>query len=822
MKNKIIIISIFIGFLFMLLPFNNTVNATSVTYPIDFELPYGHKNQQYDDGFLKTTRKSTGGATFNVTDSNPRSGVLDFVVGGSFTSQKTVGFWNFTYSVTKYLTSIELGFGHLSAGGSGYSTYAIFYNKTTQGSLLNLVTPTTANAQLYAMAYLGFIRSGTDYFIQTKVGQQKVNASEHEFVRIDITNSDGYQKDYYRNYLGTEIQMGVEHTPYNSTVFVNGGRIDACYFFTLVGTTGCSVFFDDLNFTVSSSYTIGAGGIDEDFSGYNTIGRFPSSQIFRSGVQQYETKTDYDFTGKLYGFDLFTFSDSYYSWWASLWSIGINGNIFTPTSTFNVSLTGIHDTLHVIRFNFKSTPVDIQNENIIIEIYNPNKVAISLFRGDVDNDGDTNSRYGNGIYIDGSYNAPSVDYANEPCFLLYYIGSTGTNPTPIPPYAYLEISNNRYTSPYNNSLIYYRNDSCIINYGVTDLTVLNTITVYNNGHFLNDYGFNYTILNNQGTTGLRLSNLGNYTISLRISGINYITRYVFVLVNPNPDDNNYQISSSPPITTEYQTYRVYYNYYNLNGYNGYIGVFKYSSDTLNYTNSFMPLRLLDDNTSGSFEFIHSYKDTNHLWQIFVYVNGQYIPKGSIHIHYILNTESTNYITINYGQDFGQKPTINFPLFIQGSHNQLGEIYIYLNGYKSFYVGSYNSFNVQYIPTKTGILNASLILLQQNRTKLLLAYDECIVIKEETPPPSGEMDIGLEAPYTYIAGTILTLILLILPSIVIGKTGFQSEILKYVPLFSGILGFIVSCMMGFFPWYAVFGLVLVLVIVLAVIYQSKKG
>jgi hypothetical protein len=87
---------------------------------------------------------------------------------------------------------------------------------------------------------------------------------------------------------------------------------------------------------------------------------------------------------------------------------------------------------------------------------------------------------------------------------------------------------------------------------------------------------------------------------------------------------------------------------------------------------------------------------------------------------------------------------------------------------------------------------------------------------------GGIVFSLQAPFTYIAGTILTLICLIIPALLIKSTNTQSEILKYVPLFSGIFGFILSCLIGFFPWYAIFGLILTLVVVLAVIYQSKKG
>lgn len=125
---------------------------------------------------------------------------------------------------------------------------------------------------------------------------------------------------------------------------------------------------------------------------------------------------------------------------------------------------------------------------------------------------------------------------------------------------------------------------------------------------------------------------------------------------------------------------------------------------------------------------------------------------------------------------------------------------------------------------TGIWTLELWETNNQIPRKLLSSDTTNIYYEQVKQPKQTYDnlFTISAPFTYIAGTILTLFCLILPALLIRKANIQSEILKYVPLFSGIFGFILSCMMGFFPWYAIFGLILVLVIVLAVIYQSKKG
>jgi hypothetical protein len=57
---------------------------------------------------------------------------------------------------------------------------------------------------------------------------------------------------------------------------------------------------------------------------------------------------------------------------------------------------------------------------------------------------------------------------------------------------------------------------------------------------------------------------------------------------------------------------------------------------------------------------------------------------------------------------------------------------------------------------------------------------------------------------------------------LGKIGISgSESLKYVPIFSGTMGFILSCLIGFFPWYSIFALLFVLILIIVVLYLSKN-
>jgi hypothetical protein len=73
------------------------------------------------------------------------------------------------------------------------------------------------------------------------------------------------------------------------------------------------------------------------------------------------------------------------------------------------------------------------------------------------------------------------------------------------------------------------------------------------------------------------------------------------------------------------------------------------------------------------------------------------------------------------------------------------------------------------------------------------------------------------------GAIITIALMILPSIGLGKIGMsESESLKYVPIFSGTMGFILSCLIGFFPWYSIFALLFVLIMIIVILYLSKKN
>jgi hypothetical protein len=159
--------------------------------------------------------------------------------------------------------------------------------------------------------------------------------------------------------------------------------------------------------------------------------------------------------------------------------------------------------------------------------------------------------------------------------------------------------------------------------------------------------------------------------------------------------------------------------------------------------------------------------------------------------------------------------------VYGQHGYiLSQLQVYLDNKPIKDVSTNVSFLIPYSFSSVGTHTFSLRILNDGEWEVVDSVIVSIVIK-----PSGEDDFSgfLPAPYSYIMGAIITIMFMILPSIALAKIGIsQGETLKYVPIFSGTMGFILSCLIGFFPWYSIFALLFVLILIIVVLYLSKKN
>lgn len=353
-------------------------------------------------------------------------------------------------------------------------------------------------------------------------------------------------------------------------------------------------------------------------------------------------------------------------------------------------------------------------------------------------------------------------------------------------------------------------------YLINDRAYSYSIEVHKNGSYFDTKGYPYTCIYPSGSFGLTPTTIGKYQFKLKKIGyVDNITAYVIGTLS------NFYVTTNPPITNQFDNYDVTYKFYHLQGFNGSLDKF----DVLEYINSHAQSTYTSDiasNSTGTIDY-YSTSSSAEYWRLFVNRNGFFTPVGNLATHYIrLPSVVDNTVNIEpKAIEIIYNNPENRTVYISGQHTFSGcDIGVYANGVLIAKVGGSQNYGIFYAPKTSGVYTIDLRLLQDNVLTVVAISPYQLTV---TVIPEEEQErVLLEAPYTYIAGTIVTIVCLILPVIALGKLNIQSEILKYVPLFSGILGFIVSCMIGFFPWYAIFGLVLVLVIVLAVIYQSKKG
>lgn len=531
-----------------------------------------------------------------------------------------------------------------------------------------------------------------------------------------------------------------------------------------------------------------------DFTGSSFKGVLTPSGTFNIGGKFIEISYNIQSTLQLNGFQLLVNKEcgsSVYNYY-----LKINGEPYSHVDC----ISDYSDNLYLLTWNLTKL---ITNSNILFEVSCDNNLKIIRSSVPLD-DGSIGVKYHssyslfNGIYDGNSYN---YDIAYR--------------------FAYYGFMYENETLDYDDTIsclktIYEIGEPVNIEW-TTSLTIPNNyIHIDHNGSEYTSFGYPHILSGQLGNEIFTPIQTGNYKFYIVR---NSITVCSFNVTVGHSENENYILFTypNPSIVGEF---KIYYKYNNENGNRGVI-----TTSEFNYFNS-SPIfqSYVNSNTSGNLSCSVSsasiYKYYVTLYEIIL--DGGIIQPSMLiqKIHYILSSYINN--EIHTIPEFTGECNNKHPLhvIIYGTHNMLGSnVYITMNGLKiSGDIGQIRDFRINIDITKPKEYIFRLIVETHNQTielkNVTLSVSE-LIIKEESRPI-------LEAPYTYIAGTILTLIMLILPALLLGKTNIQSEIFKYVPLFSGILGFIVSCMIGFFPWYAIFGLILALVVILAVIYQSKKG
>jgi hypothetical protein len=555
-----------------------------------------------------------------------------------------------------------------------------------------------------------------------------------------------------------------------------------------------------------------------DFTGYESIGEtfgsLPTSFTTDTLEQEYDIVSSFT----LFGVELpihisqYTFDSDYTNY-----NVRINGAVFHACSIIDYLAWE-----KIVVFDLTDTPIAIIDEKVLFEFYNDNgKLNGMITSLDRDFDGNRNLKHGdnteNGVY-DGSLWGVNVEFL----YRFYY--TSMVIPTENPGLGN-SISFGGYAKKNSSIPLYYLNDSLysgVIVYSTVDSLIPDRYVrlYYANNHTeitISDFPLlmdNYFM-----ASGVIAFSVGNFYVN--ISNYDETITYAhshFDVIN-NPDESDMWIQSEPPITLCLEDYTITYKYLQENGHMGCIAMFL-DDDIYNIGDSYYHGFLISSNTTDSF----SYRPLmggcgNQYWTFFVYINGTYFPTGIMHIHMQYTGDTENNIdTLPKNNAF-----IGDEVTIYGNHNFIGQdIRILFNGVTKYYVGMEQSFSYPTIFTKKGAVNITLCRYLSNSS---YDYLDSVIIMISENEEIEEPIVLLEPPFSYIAGAIITILFLVMPVILIGSTVkdiMQSDLLKYIPVFSGSLGFIVSCLIGFFPWYAIFILVSIIVMILAVLYLSKKN
>jgi len=822
MKGKILI-SFFIAiFLMSIIPYDN-IKALAYQESIGFES--GVKNLPYNDGFLKTTKNTSFGGVsrFCVNDSYVRSGSLNFMVKplATTSSGKVTGWFNLTYSKSDYLTGLNFWIGNISfLSASGDGLHFIFYNETTQGEKMRNSPSTTYTSQ--SMMDFKYAYSVTTYYIQFGGVQYKVNATKNEQMSISVISQSGFQNLRYTAYDGDKYTK-LNFVPSNSSSYVDNCRIDRMI---VVGTNGgLQCLLDDLTFNISDSYVIGGTGgggcIDvSDMDYYSKNIEVMDEYIdISSPFIEFTSHSSLSLTPEVFelwvGSALYDGDDD-----VSNYFLYINGLSCGNPECFYL-LSG---ETYVLQWDLSSIS-PIVEEVLTFELahsitfdgtnyWNIAKSTANLIYGAPSPTMITYKNTGTNGVLDGTpiyygscwklyfsaFGTPENEENTEFDVGINLIGFN-THPTYNTPYSfiyetiYFEVFSNR-TDNY-----YHLNIS------------KGAITQGNEQGYPKDI-YSYHIIH-----GFTPITNGNYTVSLCKDSDNTIVDHkhfnitiktvdyaVWTFPNPSFGGVNHGVTVYISDDTVFQNYYV-------------SGVVDEDNvNIFNLSNRKIIVGTLDVNKYWSTSLLTFAVSGWEYWRLWgTNDNISFIPLTSPYVHYVNSIAQYNYIRTSLTDGEGYTGE-SFNVYGQHSYI-LSQLSVYLDNKPIKDVSKNVSFLIPYSFSNVGTHTFSLRVFNDGEWEIVDSVIVSITIK-----PSGEGELGafLPAPYSYIMGAIITIALMILPTIALGKIGVaQGETLKYVPIFSGTVGFILSCLVGFFPWYSIFALLFVLIMIITILYLSKK-
>lgn len=848
-KNKAIIFLVFITTLLMLIPALNPVLATSVTYSTNFES--GVAGTSYSDSLL-TTKWKTG--LFNVSTTYANTGTKSFGISGT----NMGGWFNYTYSLSSFLTNWSTWW-RPTTGTSGHYQYFGFYNKTSYSTAGRTWSETMATQYARYMVMLRYDYDTQSLWYCNEVGTfiefkhtTGINAFKHVwFIVKDNLGDLSY-------HFSTTVVNGSTSNPSN---FTQNLRIDRLFMYDSAGAS--SVYWDDMNTTVSSSYTPGGGGAISygcgiDMSPYKKLsmlasgylnldspGFTPSTSYRLSQTMGFTHCIETKFLSKLHtrvwGISLLLSTEQYMNS-HNLTDYGIYFNGVDLGYPHCLSAYENNYTYMAI-WDFRAINITINNEYPVFSFYSKTSWNI-LYYAPFKNNGwlptkahNSQTLFQNNV-CDGSDIYVGTNFVSLP--LTMYYGSITVVP----------ISSGFSDSIQTNSNTYQQYDSVKIFYKINSTAsagATNYIKIWRSGiqitYTNQELPYQIPASSFSGEKTFTPMIGGTYKLCLYRGSTNVSSKTITVT---NRTNANYVLWSTPNPHDKGQDYVVGYRYYNTEGKSGLLNIFPENSNPLNvdytdFSKATVMTRVLSANTTDNITV--PYKagyGANNL--IIMYVNTgalTYNEVARVWEYYTPDIPQQSNIYVS-----GTSPHIihtwesHIAINIYGNHPYFGlDVYISLNG-KRIYPNSYgleNTFSFWYNISKDGTYNASLYLSTTNGSTYLdsvlftVAYEEGA---EGKPDTFGNIISVIPVEYRFYVGIGVIIGFFLLPiglifSMITGASNrgitinIPGNVTMLLSLGSGLTGYVLTIIWGLMPWYSVFIILFALIIVLAIMWLGRN-
>lgn len=817
------LIAVFFAMLMILtLPFN--VFALSNTYEIDFETCLADAPITYTQTTYLMTQKKTG--YVNASSSVPKTGFTDmgiYSIGGIGGS----GWINLSYDKSLYLTSFRMW---LRSTYSVASTefYMIMYNKTTQWSKLSsALSPNTTNGILtFMVTYSG---SNIGYAVSTNY-VTGAKWSIYNQVNISLTDTLGH---------GTLWRNGsspVTFTCSNTTAINNNCRIDSIYFYA---TDWHAVdYIDDMNLTLSDSYSSGTISGCSDFTGYYPTGRFAYGS---TDVDSIHISTLYNVpvTTTIHGVELQISENQYDSDSdVSHYGCSINGlNIGTAKCIFSESYyyvvqweANMPITDQTINFDFSHTQLISGTQ------YWDVGCGVSS-SDDVNGDGEV------GFY----WQDDSVVYHWEWYYWVYMLRPTygagttffnrdlgmrfwSTGFATAETYDYVDTLGLANYYSYNTTGYIYDLTQGYENvmgaYTLGNPSSAYTLNLYVNNTKVLQYGFPINCRYPGSGFGFSPNSIGKYRIQMNTThAVANVTAWV---TGARP---MYSIRTNPVISDQFMSYSVSAYYNNPQGYTGGVAMDNYKQMLNTFSKTMYQRYPIQNNMTTTF----SHQSNNSIpeyWGLYTNVNGLY-NKVADATHYIrIPSIYENEIhTTNNNYPCPANKINELSISVEGTHIFPGaDVRLYANSIEFAKVGDSQNFIQQFTPKKFGAFNISMYLIQNGTTKMLAQCNFTVSpsdlpgVEDETNPMISFIP---EEYYIYIAiGIIIGFMFAPIFFVYTMKTEFSkvnitlevpTMITMVLSIMMGIVAFILDVMWGLLEWWTVFFFIFVLVLIIVIIW-----